>query len=123
MGLIKSSIMMFYLRMFGSDRTLRKGVWIVMTITWLWVTSEVLGTFLMCRPINYNWDLTVKGTCGSRTAGFVAAAALNTSTDLMVLILPMPIIWKLKLSTARKLSLMTLFSFGLLYVENPINWR
>ena len=114
MGLIKSSMMMFYLRIFGSDRLFRTRTWIVMTITWLWVTSEVLGTFLLCRPIDYNWDFTVRGTCGDRNAGFVAAAALNTATDIMVLALPIPIIWKLQLSTARKLSLMILFSFGLL---------
>jgi hypothetical protein len=122
MGLIKSSIMTFYLRIFGSDGSFRRSIWVVMTIVWLWVASEVLGTFLMCRPINYNWDFTVKGTCGNRNAGFVAAAALNTATDIMVLVLPMPFIWKLQLSTARKLSLIFLFSFGLLYVESPAIW-
>ena len=114
MGLIKTSIMLFYLRVFGSDSNFRKWVWIVMTITWMWVASEVMGTFLLCRPIAYNWDFTIKGVCGNRNAGFVAAGALNTTTDIMVLVLPIPLIWKLKLSRPRKLSLSIMFSFGLL---------
>jgi len=121
MGIIKSSIMMFYLRIFGSNSCFRKTIWIVMLIVWLWVISELLGTFLLCRPIAYNWDLTVKGTCGNRNAGFVSAAALNTATDVLVLVLPIPHIWKLQLSRARKLSLIFLFSFGLLYATISVS--
>ncbi|KAL1867792.1 hypothetical protein Plec18167_008538 [Paecilomyces lecythidis] len=114
MSLVKTSIMLFFFRIFGTKRSFRISVAVVMTIVWMWAISVVLETLLLCRPLAYNWDTTIDGVCGERNATFVAAGTLNLVTDLMVMALPIPHIWKLKLSVAKKLALCLVFCMGLL---------
>lgn len=87
-----------------------------MTIVWMWAVSVILETFLLCRPLAYNWDTSIAGTCGNRNATYVVAGTLNLVTDLMVMALPVPHIWKLQLSFSKKIALSGVFSVGLLWV-------
>ncbi|KAJ6031354.1 hypothetical protein N7540_002086 [Penicillium herquei] len=114
LALIKTSIMTFYLRIFGTNRSFRIQVAITMTIVWMWSASVILETFLLCRPLKYNWDTSISGVCGNRNATYVIAGTMNLITDLMVMALPMPYIWKLQLGTAKKIALCSVFSVGLL---------
>jgi hypothetical protein len=114
MSLVKSSIMLFFLRIFGTKQSFRISVTVVMVIVWMWAVSIILETMLLCRPLAYNWDTSIKGTCGQRNATYVVAGTLNLVTDLMVMALPVPHIWKLKLNIFKKLALCAVFSMGLL---------
>ncbi|RAL03900.1 uncharacterized protein BO80DRAFT_453034 [Aspergillus ibericus CBS 121593] len=115
MGLIKCSVMLFFTRIFGSKRPFRMCVCVVMVIVWLWAISVILETFLLCRPLAYNWDITTpNGICGNRNATYVVAGTLSLITDLMVMALPLPHIWKLQLSIPKKLALSFVFCLGLL---------
>lgn len=80
----------------------------------MWAVSVILETLLLCRPLAYNWDATIDGVCGEKNATFVAAGTLNLVTDLMVMALPIPHIWKLRLSVPKKLALCLVFCMGLL---------
>lgn len=114
MSLVKTSIMLFYFRIFGKKKSFRISTFTVMTIVWLWAISVVLETFLLCRPLEYNWNTTIDGVCGERNATYVVAGTLNLVTDLMVMALPIPHIWKLQLSIPKKLALSLIFCMGLL---------
>jgi len=50
----------------------------------MWALIIILETFLLCRPLAYNWDSMIKGTCGDRNTVYVSAGALNVVTDFMV---------------------------------------
>ncbi|KAL4926651.1 uncharacterized protein BDV17DRAFT_293229 [Aspergillus undulatus] len=114
MSLVKTSIMVFYLNIFGTKRSFRVSVAITMTIVWLWAISVVLETLLLCRPLAFNWDTTIPGGgCGNRNATYVVAGTLNLVTDLMVMALPIPHIWKLQLGVAKKIALSLVFCMGL----------
>jgi hypothetical protein len=106
--------MLFYFRIFGSKRSFRISIFVTMTIVWMWAASVILETFLLCRPLAYNWDISIPGTCGNRNATYVVAGTLNLITDLMVMALPIPHIWKLQLTLAKKVALCGVFSLGLL---------
>ncbi|KAJ9215666.1 hypothetical protein DTO166G4_2772 [Paecilomyces variotii] len=114
MSLVKTSIMLFFFRIFGSKRSFRISVAVVMAIVWMWAVSVILETLLLCRPLAYNWDAIIDGVCGEKNATFVAAGTLNLVTDLMVMALPIPHIWKLRLSVPKKLALCLVFCMGLL---------
>jgi hypothetical protein len=79
-----------------------------------WAFRIIIEAFLLCRPFAANWDITIPGHCGNRNAAFVAAGALNMFTDILVLVLPIPYIWGLRLATSRKIGLTGIFSLGLL---------
>jgi len=110
---VKSSMVFFYLRIFGTKRAFRISAYATITFIVLWAISVVLETFLLCRPLAYNWDQTIKGTCGDRNTVYVSAGALNIVSDFMVLALPIPHIWDLQLPLARKLGLVAMFSLGI----------
>ena len=56
------------------------------------------------------------GTCGNATANFLATAALNVITDVTLLLLPIWLIWPLKLERLHKLEIIIVFMMGSLYV-------
>lgn len=95
-------------------RSFRITAYVVMGMSWLWAASVVLETFLLCRPFNSNWNPNVKATCGDRKGSYVAAGAMNLITDLMVLSLPVPMVWKLKIPRRNKIILFICFGMGVL---------
>jgi hypothetical protein len=77
-----------------------------------WIAC-ILTTSLLCQPIQSNWDLSVKGSCGNTVAIEVFSGAFNMAIDIWVVLLPLPTIWKLQLSAQRKWTLTAAFSLGL----------
>lgn len=110
---VKFSLLFFYIRIF-SVRSFRLSAYIVMGIVSCWAVSVVLETFLLCRPFRYNWEPTLKHTCGNRVASYIASGGLNLLTDIMVLSLPVPMVWALKIPRRNKIILLCLFGVGLL---------
>ena len=116
--LTKSSIISFYLRIFGPARTFRISAYISIGVLIAWALSIILEAFLLCRPLAYNWDSTIEGVCGNRSKVYISAGALNVVTDFMVMALPIPHIFGLQLRIKKKLGLVLMFSLGLLFVTS-----
>ncbi|KAI9728095.1 MAG: hypothetical protein M1834_007811 [Cirrosporium novae-zelandiae] len=110
---VKFSIMSFYIRIFGTKNSFRISVYIVMFLVMAWCVSLILETLFLCRPLAYNWDQTIDGTCGNRNTTFVSAGVLNMITDILIMLLPIPHIWKLQLQMANNISLVAIFSLGI----------
>jgi len=118
LGLIKTSMMVLFLKLFGTKLGLRIAIYITGAIVWGWALSIVLESFLICTPIGFNWNPMVPGgRCGDRNAAFVAAGVLNMVTDLMVMALPLKYVWELQLPVGRKIGLSVAFCIGLLFVS------
>jgi hypothetical protein len=69
---------------------------------------------LICRPFAKTYSLTVEGTCGDQVASFIAIGAFNIITDIIIITLPLPTVWALKMSTANKLGMTGVFLVGLM---------
>ncbi|KAI0011189.1 hypothetical protein F4779DRAFT_574609 [Xylariaceae sp. FL0662B] len=111
--LIKWSILLFYQRVFGPGTASFR--WVLhgtMVILFLWMLSVILETFLLCRPLEYNWNTSIEGTCGDRNAVYIIAGAINMATDIIVLFIPIPLIWNLKLPVAQRIGLIATFCLG-----------
>lgn len=116
----KFSLLTFYVRIFAI-RSFRIMAYVVATIVTGWAISVFLETFLLCRPFAYNWDPTITDfTCGNRNAAYIGAGSLNIVTDLMVLILPIPMVWNLQIPRRNKAILTAVFGMGLLYVSSIV---
>lgn len=88
-----------------------------MIIVCLWCIEQVAASLLLCKPVSFNWYFTQKGSCGNVLEACLAGAGVNVLTDLIILALPMPIIWKtLDIPLRSKLSLSFVFGLGSLYV-------
>ncbi|KAI0014735.1 hypothetical protein F4780DRAFT_788472 [Xylariomycetidae sp. FL0641] len=66
-----------------------------------------------CKPFRRLWDKTVPGTCAvSREAIDVATAVGNLISDLVILVLPQRVIWKLQLKMEKKIGIAFIFVAG-----------
>ena len=54
------------------------------------------------------------GTCTVIEAQFVSTASLNILIDLVLLLLPLPVLWRLHITKRQKIGLMAVFILGYL---------
>ncbi|KAK4038797.1 hypothetical protein C8A01DRAFT_17137 [Parachaetomium inaequale] len=109
---IKLSVMFFYLRVFV-NRGLRMATKAALIFVSLWSVGNILQVFLICRPFVKTYSLTAEGVCGDQVASFIAIGAFNIISDVIILTLPLPTVWSLKISTPAKLGLTGVFLVGL----------
>jgi hypothetical protein len=66
-----------------------------------------------CMPVKRTWDISItEGSCIDRTPVFMATAVLNMATDILLLVLPVPMIMKLQMPRAQKLGVICAFGIG-----------
>jgi hypothetical protein len=68
-----------------------------------------------CHPIAAAWDpLIPNARCLNVETLNTASAAVNSVSDIVILLLPQPIIWNLQMSLRKKIGISATFSTGLL---------
>lgn len=73
----------------------------------------VLEAFLICRPYAANWDSSA-GSCGNVRNFYIWLSALNLFSDLVILILPIPFVYKLQMPLRKRMGLVGMFTVGVL---------
>ena len=109
----KLSLCAFYLQVMGVNTWVRRitnstGAFLVANaVAWL------VPTIIVCRPISVFWSLEGhQGKCLNYNVFGTWISLPNIITDLVLLILPMPVLWKTQISILRKLGLMAIFAVG-----------
>ncbi|KAL8995930.1 MAG: hypothetical protein Q9169_004431 [Polycauliona sp. 2 TL-2023] len=116
MALIKLSILLFYRRLFPRENTTAR--WRISHLT-LCIASvalaiiSIFGTAFQCTPVAYLWDLTIPGGHCMNFSAFARFTNIaNMTTDILILVMPMPIVWSLHLDRQRKIAVSALFLLG-----------
>lgn len=105
----KTSILLIYFRIFRIHRWFRFLVYFLIVYVWLWAVSELLVAIFQCRPIAYQWNTSLNGTCIDRLAFYRWISVPNIIHDVAMLVVPAPMIWKLQISKQKKLALSAVF--------------
>jgi hypothetical protein len=114
LGLIKCSICVLLIRLFFV-RPFRIAAWALMGLCISWAIMTILIGFLICRPLAFNWDRTItEGSCGNMSAGYAAVGVIDIVTDILLILLPQRMVWKLQLPRQTKFALGGVFALGLL---------
>ncbi|KAM7193991.1 hypothetical protein V8F33_007497 [Rhypophila sp. PSN 637] len=93
MGFMKLSILSLYGSIFVEQPTFR---W------WLWG----------CLPIERAYDPTVGGYCIHYGKLSLVVAVCNVVTDFVIMLMPVPIVTKMRMSRKRKVTIITIFAAG-----------
>ena len=102
--LIKYSILLLYRRVFPGQ-TFYKYLIATALLIMAWALAAFFCDTFTCYPIESQWDSSVEGTCiDYGTVTFIMGIA-NVIIDFILLGLPLPILWKLQMSTRRKILL------------------
>ncbi|OHW96441.1 CFEM domain-containing protein, partial [Colletotrichum incanum] len=119
LGLTRISILCFYLRLFPYQRFCRL-CYVLLAIVSLSTTLFVAMAIVQCVPIAYNWE-GWKGDFGSVKCFDLnvlswATSAIGIALDTIILILPMPLVVKVKSTPRRKFMIISMFSLGIIIV-------
>jgi hypothetical protein len=109
---VKLSILHLYLTIF-QDKRFRRFCYAAIAVSICYCISVFLVTFLICRPVQYNWNKKIHGTCDSRAQEvYLAAGLINLTVDVFIVAMPMPMLFQLRLPTGKKVGLIAMFSLG-----------
>ncbi|KAI9042648.1 uncharacterized protein KD926_005254 [Aspergillus affinis] len=115
MGFSKLAVIALYYR-FSELRTTWKATIIGMAI---FVASYLLVIELLflfgCRPIAKAWNDDIAGTCVNRTTIFMTGAVASVITDIILLVIPLPVVKRLQMPWRKKAWIFLVLLLGSLY--------
>ncbi|RKF74500.1 Satratoxin biosynthesis SC1 cluster protein 4 [Golovinomyces cichoracearum] len=110
-NLIKLSVLAMYYRFFPL-RQMRKYGLIIAWISITWNLSLILLALLQCTPFKKTYEPWVEGRCIDLKATFLGISVPSIMTDIAILSLPLPHVWKLQTKIWQKISLTAIFMLG-----------
>lgn len=116
-SLSKIAILYLYVRVFTMlSRGFATGVWIIGSFVGATGLVLICGSIFQCTPIAYNWDKTTQGRCIDMVQFARFMAIPNVITGMGMLILPLPMVWSLHMTSSRKIALTATFLHGIMLV-------
>ncbi|RFU35292.1 hypothetical protein B7463_g1045, partial [Scytalidium lignicola] len=116
MTLIKLAVAIFLLRI----AVKRRFIWLIkgsMVILTVWSLSLFLFTIFECSPVQAQWDITITdGKCISPHSieqATYAQSALGISTDWFYAVLPLLMLWNVKLGIRKKVTVGIILGMGI----------
>ncbi|CAM1501955.1 Fc.00g039390.m01.CDS01 [Cosmosporella sp. VM-42] len=110
---LKGSILCFYHRMTLGLKQQKVVKWtqLATILAFVGVLAVIWGH---CTPVQKNWQVYPNpgDKCTLAVANYVALVVLNISTDFVIVCIPLPLLWKVKLSIQRKLIIGLLLCSG-----------
>lgn len=110
---IKISILSLYYRLFHSySRKFTIAVFVTTSITVVgWLTAFLIFVF-QCVPVAYAFDKSLDGHCLDFKQLFIATSTIDICIDVVLLVLPLPVVWHLRLLNWQKLAISGMFLLG-----------
>lgn len=117
-GFTKLSLLTFYLHL-SPQKWFRVAVWIGIAIVSLYTGCITTLMLFHCNPIRKAFDFgIVGGSCLDVGVLYMATAVSNIITDVMLFILPMPMIFNLRMKLAQKIGAALIFAIGSMLVNS-----
>ncbi|MCJ1400076.1 hypothetical protein MMC11_003279 [Xylographa trunciseda] len=111
LAFIKFSILAFLFRVFHVP-TFKLPLSITAVIITLTTIASLFTAIFSCHPIQGFWDLETPSTCIDPLKFYFAQAIPSIITDIILLILPLPLVWQLKITKSQKWGVSAVFLLG-----------
>ncbi|KAM0816202.1 putative Integral membrane protein [Seiridium cardinale] len=119
LAMIKYTILAFYWRLLCVRA--RIPILIAVFIVTAWALSIICLVIFTCSPIEAQWDLTiVDSKCISLGVVYVSGSIPNVVTDVIILLLPIPYVWRLQAPLAQRFILGGMFMLGCFVSVVPV---
>ncbi|KAJ5627006.1 hypothetical protein N7528_004433 [Penicillium herquei] len=112
----KLSMLSLYTSIFRSSKPICRMVWIVGCMVAGYFVAFLPMFLTQCHPISYQWHPVPGGSCRSLSIQEIASITLNIVLDTTIALLPLPIIWNLRMSIWNKVTIGVMFGMGLIVV-------
>ena len=111
---VKLSLLILLCRVFGVNRYFRWANYALVAFWTVYSLTDTLVIIFQCTPVHKAWAPEVNGHCLDLIELGVSSGYINIATDVMILLLPIPMVWSLQLSTKIRLAIMAIFATGIL---------
>ncbi|KAK1998010.1 ATP synthase F0 [Colletotrichum falcatum] len=111
----KIALLISYLRLLkGTDqRRYRQMVWLTIAVVFLSHLACTFSLIFACTPVDKSWNPLKDGTCLPPGPSFTAYAVVTIVSDVIVAVLPIPVLWRLNVRMEKKVGLIAIFLLGL----------
>jgi hypothetical protein len=113
-ALVQFAILFLYRRIFFVVAWFRKVCYVLMGLVFAWFAAAWISDFAICKPVEKLWNPMQPGTCGDGKKMCNVIGLVHAVLDFTILMVPMPLIWRLKTSTSNKVFLSILLLCGVL---------
>ncbi|KAI0128286.1 hypothetical protein BJ170DRAFT_322745 [Xylariales sp. AK1849] len=115
-NLTKASILLLYVRIFGGVRWFRWLCIFLTTIVGMYCVASVTATIFQCSPVPRAWDKEIPGICIDNGKFWFANSGFSIATDIIILVIPMPLVYTLQIPRVQKIALVIVFALGIFVV-------
>ncbi|KAK2038392.1 ATP synthase F0 [Colletotrichum somersetense] len=111
----KIALLISYLRLLkGTDqKAYRLVVWSTIAVVFLAHLACAFSLIFACTPVDKSWNPLKDGTCLPPGPSFTAYAVVTIVSDVVVALLPIPVLLKLNIRIEKKAGLIAIFLLGL----------
>ena len=110
--LVKLAVLLLLARIFGASSRFNLVAHYFSALLVLYYTIITFIKIFSCTPIRRLWYPTLPGTCLNNELIIYLDAIMAMVTDLIVILLPIPVVWKLNMKTSRKVTITATFAVG-----------
>ncbi|KFY25433.1 hypothetical protein V493_04663 [Pseudogymnoascus sp. VKM F-4281 (FW-2241)] len=119
-GFTKLSLLTVYIQL-SPQTWFRIGAWFSIVVVALYTSVITLLMFFHCSPIRKAFDFKIQtGHCLDVGVLYMATAVSNIITDIMLFLLPTPVILHLNMGRSQKIACIFIFGIGSLTVATSI---
>lgn len=119
-GFVKLSLLSFYLHL-SPQRWFRVATWTSIVIVAIYTIIITFMMFFNCTPPSKQFDFSVQGgSCIDAAILYMATAVSNIITDVMLFLLPIPMVYQLHMPKIQKLGAIVVFGVGSATVATSI---
>ncbi|KAK0374674.1 integral membrane protein [Colletotrichum limetticola] len=109
--LIKSTFLLQYRRVFPLP-AFQKLCIIFLIFIIAFGVSQVISICLACIPLKSLWDHTIPGRCINLFDWWIIGSSINLFTDIVIFLMPVPLLRTIRLQMRQKIVLMATFGLG-----------
>lgn len=111
-GFAKLTLLTFYLRL-STQIWFRVAIWMTIALVIAYTSTITLMEILQCNPIPKAFNPHIQeGSCINVAGLYIATAASNIGTDVILFILPLPMLVSLHLPFTQKVGAIIIFAIG-----------
>ncbi|KAI1116257.1 hypothetical protein F5Y14DRAFT_407368 [Nemania sp. NC0429] len=115
---IKLAILLEWIRIFVPSGSRNLVFWashIMIFVVIGFYIALIVAFNVACTPIEANWNVLINGDCTRVDTKYtnISASAFNLISDVLILLIPQRVIWKLNMSTQKKIGVSLVFAVGL----------
>lgn len=109
----KLSILLLYKKTFV-HQTFERVLYVIITLTAIYGIVFLAIFASHCHPVSHFWHPESPGSCRNISNEELVSTSLSLVFDLVIIFLPMPLLWRLRITVYKRIALTMIFSIGLM---------